>query len=116
MENLINPLTGEVVNLPDASEEELAQTYMELDKVLGQVTNGLGILKKHFGERLEESKKDFGVQGFDVQFRPIKKYGVNERLEKKINNLKEKAKQLFNDNKTDIGVARVETRVTFKRD
>ena len=74
MEEIINPMTAEVVNAVDASDEEIAQLMLDIETTKNRIKAADTILRKHLNERLEENDNNFGGKWIKVQF--PRKFGI----------------------------------------
>lgn len=125
VDSIVDPRTGEVHEIIDMDDEQVARLYMSVNDELLALEDMKNKIKVHLNERLEENTKDFGVQDFDVQFRVVKEYDIPEEVEievdgkkvgakETVEKYKKDAKKIFDKYKIDVGIARVETRVMYK--
>ena len=122
METITNILTGEIINVVDADDSQVAQLYIDLNKVLKATEEQVKALRNHIEERVTETNMNFGDKNIKVEYIRFKDWRVPEEIEKQIEEkqiaikaLSTEAKNLFDDNKVDAGTAKVQLKVTLPK-
>jgi hypothetical protein len=123
IETLPNPLTGEMVNIVDASDTELADLMLIYNNQIRKLDEYMSQIRDHLDERLEESDKNFGGKHIKIEFIRMKDWQVEDNeiqmqvdaLNNQSSELKKKAKDLFDSHKIDKGVKKIQMKVTLPK-
>jgi flagellar biosynthesis chaperone FliJ len=123
METITNPKTGEIINLVDASDEQVAQLMLDIQEMTTKINEIDKNLRQHIEERVEENNNNFGEKNIKISYVRYKEWIVKDNdVMTKIDSLKAQskllnkdAKDLFDKNKEDAGTSKVQLKITYPK-